>query len=222
MSPNQIVAFNLERLRRGRSWTALETAKKLGKLLGRKISLPSYSAMERSVEGRRVKSFDADEIYAIARMFGTHVGLLFAPPINFHSPSNGKFGSKLYPVRVCPKGAPASQSLSRGNFLNFIMSTVEDVPEGVALLAGRKLDRRDEPPLSSDNPLDREVLRLASDFLFRRLPATSALEQENQQKELLAEALPLFSKIYAARQQKPPDNSGTKGKRRKRPHVSGS
>jgi hypothetical protein len=210
VSPNQIIAFNLEKWRTQRGWTVPDTATKLGKLLGRRISQASYWAMERSVNGRRPKRFDADEIFAIARMFGIHVGLLFAPPINY----------ALRPVRVRPKGAPASQSLSGALSLNFIMNTVENVPEGIPILAGYKPDRWDEPPLCPDNPVDLEVLKLAARFFAQSAP-TSALEQEKQQNEL-TETLSLFSDLYTARQQKPPQNSGAKGKQRKRPHVSSS
>ncbi len=80
LSANQVVALNLGRLRRERGWSAGETADRLGQLLGRKISLASYSAMERSVAGKRIKAFDADESLAISQVFSVPLWHLFQPP----------------------------------------------------------------------------------------------------------------------------------------------
>jgi transcriptional regulator with XRE-family HTH domain len=79
-SPNQVIAYNLERLRKERGWTARDTAEQLGNLLGRNISVASYSAMERSVKTERKKMFDADEIVAIAAVFKVAIWTLFEPP----------------------------------------------------------------------------------------------------------------------------------------------
>jgi hypothetical protein len=80
LSPNQLVAFNLNRLRHGHEWSSMEAASRLGELLGRTISLSSYSALERSVAGRRIKRFDADEIFAVAFLFDVGLWTLFEVP----------------------------------------------------------------------------------------------------------------------------------------------
>lgn len=74
MTPNQVVAFNMRRLRRDRGWTQQELGERLG---GR--SNASVSAMERSCESKRVKKFDADEIAMIADVLGVTPNELFTP-----------------------------------------------------------------------------------------------------------------------------------------------
>ena len=187
LSPNQIVAYNLEKLRRERGWTAVETARRLGALLGKKISLASYSAMERSVEGRRVKSFDADEMFALARLFGVQVWLLLAPPINF----------RLHPVRVRSRGAPASQSLAR-NAATLLLGKMPE--ESFAILAARGAGEKPEPgePLDPSDPIDAAALKLAEHVLMRP-PPTSAGEEQKLGEEIIS----LLKEIHEARQKRP-------------------
>ena len=189
LSPNQIVAYNVERLRRERGWTAVETARRWGALLGRKISLASYSAMERSVEGRRIKSFDADEIFSLARLFGVRVWFLFIPPINF----------RLHPVRVRPKGAPVSQSLARTAAEALVVETPENIfADMAAFAAGERMEP--EPAnssLSLSDPIDVAVLQLVVQMMKQPLP-TSGPEQQKQSEELVS----LMKEIYQARQKR--------------------
>ena len=79
LTPNQVVASNLAKLRHQKGWSAENTAKELGRLLRRQISLASYSAMERSVDTSRRKRFDADEICAISFLFDVPTWTLFVP-----------------------------------------------------------------------------------------------------------------------------------------------
>ena len=194
LSPNQIVAYNLEKLRRERGWTAAKTAALLGAQLGRKISLASYSAMERSVEGRRIKSFDADEIFALARIFGVRVWFLFLPPINY--PSGTPL--RLHPVRVRLKGSPPDKVLGRDLALGLVIESPEAIfADTAALVAGERLAPREEPkPLDpASDPTDAAVLRLVT-HLFTRPPATSALEEQKQSEEFIS----FFKEIHEARQ----------------------
>ena len=80
LTPNQIVAFNLTRARTDRGWSQPEAAAALEPLLGVRWSRASYSAVERSVDGVRIKQFSADELVAIARCFDRPISWFLTPP----------------------------------------------------------------------------------------------------------------------------------------------
>ena len=67
-SPNQVVAHNLTRARLLRGWTQDQAAEALAPYLGTRLSLASFSAIERSIAGTRVKQFTADELVALTRL----------------------------------------------------------------------------------------------------------------------------------------------------------
>ncbi|MBW3651610.1 MAG: helix-turn-helix domain-containing protein [Actinobacteria bacterium] len=80
LTPNQVVAHNLTRAREWKGWTQDETAEALEPYLGKRWSKASVSQAERSVAGRFIRNFDADEIVALARAFGLPIGWFFMPP----------------------------------------------------------------------------------------------------------------------------------------------
>jgi len=80
LTPNQIVALNLTRARTDRGWSQPEAAAALQPLLGVRWSRASYSAVERSVDGARIKQFSADELVAIARCFDRPISWFLTPP----------------------------------------------------------------------------------------------------------------------------------------------
>src|SRR5215510_13676228 len=80
ITPNQIVAFNLSEARQLRRWTQEQAAVELEKYIGARWSKATFSAAERSVDGKRVRQFTADEIVAFSRGFGLPVGFFFLPP----------------------------------------------------------------------------------------------------------------------------------------------
>ena len=80
LTPNQVVAFNLTRAREWRGWTQEEAAVALEPYLGKRWSNASVSQAERSVAGRFIRNFDADEIVAFARAFEVPIGWFFMPP----------------------------------------------------------------------------------------------------------------------------------------------
>jgi hypothetical protein len=196
LSPNQIVAFNIEKLRRERGWSAQGTANRLGSILGRKISLASYSAMERSIDGKRIKHFDADEIFAFARVFGVRVWTLFVPPINYH----------FARVKVRPQGAPARQSLAR----NLALALIAEMPEDdFAEIASIVRGVRRKPLSTAAEPLDLKnpVTAAAMKFLQQaatRPPAGSALEEERDRYEFYL----FMREIDQARHEQDPVNVG--------------
>jgi hypothetical protein len=80
LTPNQIVAFNLAQARLWKGWTQDHAAEALEPYLGKRWSKASVSQAERSVAGKFVRNFDADEIVAFARAFELPVGWFFMPP----------------------------------------------------------------------------------------------------------------------------------------------
>lgn len=201
LSPNQIVAFNIEKLRRERGWGAQETANRLGSILGKEISLASYSAMERSIEGRRIKHFDADEIFAFARVFGVRVWTLFCPPINYH----------FARVRMRPQGAPARQSLGRNAAIALIAEMPEeDFAQMASLVRGvrRKPISTDSEPFDLKNPVDAAFIKFVQ-LAMTRPPANSALEEERDRREFYL----LMREIDQARHEQHPVNVGPSQRR---------
>ena len=80
MTPNQIVAYNLAKARAMKGWTQNETTLKLRDYVGSTWSAASYSLIERSVTGNRVKQFSTDELVGIARGFNLPLAWFFVPP----------------------------------------------------------------------------------------------------------------------------------------------
>lgn len=80
LSPNQVVAYNLYQARLLRGWTQEEAAEELDKHLGKRWSKAVFSAAERSVDGNRIRPFDADELVAFARTFDLPVLYFLLPP----------------------------------------------------------------------------------------------------------------------------------------------
>ena len=79
-TPNQLVALNVVRARALRGWTQEEASAALAPYLGTRWSNASFSAIERSTKGTRVKQFSADELVAMARGFRVPLGWFFTPP----------------------------------------------------------------------------------------------------------------------------------------------
>ncbi len=77
---NQVVAFNLAQAREWRGWTQDEAAVALEPFLGVRWSKATFSQAERSVAGRFIRNFTADEIVAFARAFEMPVTWFFMPP----------------------------------------------------------------------------------------------------------------------------------------------
>jgi Helix-turn-helix len=80
LTPNQVVAFNLAQARQWKGWTQEQAAQALEPYLGKRWSKASVSQAERSIAGKFVRNFDADEIVAFARAFELPIGWFFMPP----------------------------------------------------------------------------------------------------------------------------------------------
>lgn len=79
-TPNQIVAHNIAKARLFRGWTQDQAAEACEPYLGTRLSTASWSALERSVDGNRIRQIDADELIAFARAFDLPVGFFLTPP----------------------------------------------------------------------------------------------------------------------------------------------
>ena len=79
-SPNQLVAYNLARIRKQQGLTQEQTVQLLTPFLGVRWSVASLSAAERSIDGKRVKEFNADELIALSRAFDVPLAFWFTPP----------------------------------------------------------------------------------------------------------------------------------------------
>ena len=79
-TPNQIVAHNIARARQLRGWTQDQAAEACAPYLGARLSPASWSALERSVDGGRIREITADELVAFARAFDLPIGFFLTPP----------------------------------------------------------------------------------------------------------------------------------------------
>jgi transcriptional regulator with XRE-family HTH domain len=82
MTANQIVAYNLNLARTAKGWTQEDAAERLAPYLGERWSKATFSAAERSVSGKRVRAFDADDLVAFARVFELPVSWFLMPPLD--------------------------------------------------------------------------------------------------------------------------------------------
>jgi len=70
LTPNQVVALNLEEARADKRWTQMETVHRL-RPFGLRWSRPAYALAVGSPKGKRSARFDANQLIAFARTFRT-------------------------------------------------------------------------------------------------------------------------------------------------------
>lgn len=80
LTANQVVAYNLQRARKARTWTQDDLGERLEKITGRVWSRASVSAAESSWRGGRTRRFDANEVLAFALVFDLPIASFFLPP----------------------------------------------------------------------------------------------------------------------------------------------
>ena len=80
LTANQLVAYNLARIRKVRGLSQDQAADLLEPYLGARWSKAVYSAAERSYDGKRVRQFTADNLVAMSKAFGVPVLYFFLPP----------------------------------------------------------------------------------------------------------------------------------------------
>lgn len=100
LTPNQVVAYNLARARELKGWSQDQAAAALEPWLGVRWSKASFSQAERSLAGKFIRNFTADEIVAFARAFGLPVTWFFMPPPPWAEPGVPArlFGTELAPL----------------------------------------------------------------------------------------------------------------------------
>jgi hypothetical protein len=142
LSPNQVVAYNLSRAREWKGWTQDQAAEALSPYLGTRWSKASFSQAERSIAGRFVRNFDADEIVAFARAFELPVTWFFLPP----PPWSEEPG---VPVRLATPDAE-----EHGQALGLLVDLVfgEPVQQGLLALRLEAFLNQLGPPSSSPRP----------------------------------------------------------------------
>lgn len=104
LTPNQVVGYNLTQAREWKGWTQDQLAEALEPYLGKRWSKASVSQAERSVAGKFVRQFTADEIVAFARALDLPLGWFFMPPppwadpatpVKLSTPDKKRYGAAL-------------------------------------------------------------------------------------------------------------------------------
>jgi transcriptional regulator with XRE-family HTH domain len=117
ITSNQLVAYNLKQLRNGRKWTQKDVGDRIAKVLGKRWSKAVVSNAERSIDGKRIAKFDADEIVALARLFEVPVDRLFTPPNYF---------TRGERIRIAGwKDQPEEEALSDTEYTEKIINEIE-------------------------------------------------------------------------------------------------
>lgn len=81
LTPNQVVAYNLQRARKLRGLNQQTLGQRLAELTGRPWSKATISALERSIDDvQRARRFDADQIVSFAEVLNVPVGWFFLRP----------------------------------------------------------------------------------------------------------------------------------------------
>jgi len=80
LTANQLIGYNLSRIRRALGLSQEEAAERLAPYLGTRWSKTVFSAAERSYDGGRVRQFDGDEILAMSLAFGVPPVYFLLPP----------------------------------------------------------------------------------------------------------------------------------------------
>jgi len=143
MTTNQVIAYNLQLARALRGLTQDEAAECIQRYLGgEKWSKANLSAAERSVTGRRVRQFSADEIMAFAQAFDLDVGFFFTPPL----PPDP---FRRWPQVVSPADAPAERLITDVDLVDRLIPN----PEGWIENLERGLEGAD--PTTRDRILER-------------------------------------------------------------------
>jgi transcriptional regulator with XRE-family HTH domain len=120
LSANQLVAFNLMRLRRHKDWSQQDVAELLEKYTGRSWSNASVSAAERAWQGGRPRRFDASEILALSQIFDEPIASFFLPPA-------GNYRGTHIGMKEFPDGQPNRDPESPDNDLMALVPVADVV-----------------------------------------------------------------------------------------------
>ncbi|MGH9247685.1 MAG: helix-turn-helix domain-containing protein [Acidimicrobiales bacterium] len=153
LTANQIVAFNLTRAREWKNWTQEEAAEALEPYLGKRWSKASVSQAERSVAGRFIRQFTADEILAFARAFDVPLAWFFMPPppwsdqpgvpVKLDTPDGGEFGTALAELVDLVFGTPENTAVLQMRLAAWLQQNppqITDAQRRVADLVQGRID----------------------------------------------------------------------------------
>ena len=124
LTPNQVVAYNLARARLFRGWTQEQAGEALAPYLGTRWSVANFSAIERSVDGGRIRQFTADELFALSRGFGLPIGFFLTPP-----------GDDPRWVRIATPDSKKQGGVDSMDLLDAVLGTDESLAEWEGVLA---------------------------------------------------------------------------------------
>ena len=79
LTPNQLVAERIAFARKLRGWTQEEAADRLSRFLSVRWSAVTFSIVERSIDGKRIRQFTADDLVALSRTFEVPISYWFTP-----------------------------------------------------------------------------------------------------------------------------------------------
>src|SRR5260370_4270644 len=83
LTPNQVLAVNLEAARADTRWTQMQTVHRLSPF-GLRWSRPAYALAVGSPKGKRSARFDANQLIAFARTFARPAWWFLVPPADWH------------------------------------------------------------------------------------------------------------------------------------------
>ena len=95
---NQVIAYNLMRVRKALGLSQEQAAERLAPHLGVRWSKAVYSAAERSYAGKRIRQFTAADVAAFAVAFSVPLLYFFLPP----RPDDREADSVAIGDRLCP------------------------------------------------------------------------------------------------------------------------
>ena len=129
-SPNQVVALNVARARAMRGWTQEQASAAIAPYLGARLSNASFSSIERSIGGTRVKQFSADELIAFSRGFDLPIGWFFLPPppeqdAGLHTPDATWRGMDMSLLLDAILGTDTSTPPWRQALLDYVAATAK-------------------------------------------------------------------------------------------------
>lgn len=198
LTANQIVAFNLHRAREWKNWSQDEAAEALEPYLGKRWSKASFSQAERSIAGKFIRQFTADEILAFARAFDLPIGWFFMPPppwseepgvpVKLDTPGGGDFGTPLAELVDLVFATPETAAVLQMRLAAWLEQNPPQITEAqhrVADLVQGRIDALAAHSLDQLTQMHQTLRATAShieDLEARaRRAATSDLHQDHQQ-----------------------------------------
>lgn len=161
---NQVIANNLRIVRESKGLTQEAACRATETVMpGGKWTPTVWSAAERSIVGRRIRKFDADEIAALSMGLGVSVAALFLPP-------DGESEISQIIAEGAENGLDAAHMLALASTLD---KATESRIRGLAIGLGTELSRLSESSFATS--ASRQVLDVVAGHLKSALDALATL-----------------------------------------------